>query len=103
MQLSVMDLYFDGNSELLEDYFKAVDSLTINKISNNEILEKEMEVLREKNENNEYTIRAKLQEKDDAYIALSDRDATNGRGTTAKDEQEKLRSWSNFNSIIHFC
>jgi hypothetical protein len=64
--------YRPTDTELLEDYLKAVDSLTINKIHNNAILEKEIDALREKNENNEYTIRAKLQEKDDAYIALSD-------------------------------
>ena len=64
--------YRPSENELLEDYLKAVDSLTINKTNNNKKLEKEIEVLREKNENNEYTIRAKLQEKDDAYIALSD-------------------------------
>jgi hypothetical protein len=57
---------------MLEDYLKAVDNLTINKTNNNKKLEKEIEVLREKNENNGYTIRAKLQEKDDAYITLSD-------------------------------
>jgi integrase len=64
--------YKPSENELLEDYLKAVDSLTINKINNNKHLEKEIDELREKNENNEYTIRAKLQEKDDAYIALSD-------------------------------
>jgi len=51
---------------------KTVDSLTVNKTNNNKKLEKEIEVLREKNESNEYAIKAKLQEKDDAYIALSD-------------------------------
>ena len=68
----ITDSYYrPSENELLEDYLKAVDSLTINKTNNNKHLEKEIEVLREKNENNEYTIKAKLQEKDDAYIALS--------------------------------
>jgi hypothetical protein len=35
-------------------------------------LEKEIDDLREKNENNEHIIKSKLQEKDDALIALSD-------------------------------
>jgi hypothetical protein len=64
--------YRPSENELLEDYLKVVDSLTINKTNNNKKLEKEIEVLREKNESNEYAIKAKLQEKDDAYIALSD-------------------------------
>jgi hypothetical protein len=64
--------YRPTDTELLEDYLKAVDSLTINKIHNNKKLEKEIDELREKNENNEYVIKSKLQEKDDALIALSD-------------------------------
>jgi hypothetical protein len=64
--------YRPTENELLEDYLKAVESLTINKTNNNKKLEKEIEDLREKNESNEYTIRPKMQEKDDAYIALSD-------------------------------
>jgi integrase len=64
--------YRPTDTELLEDYLKAVDSLTINKIHNNKKLEKEIDELREKNENNEYVIKSKLQEKDDALITLSD-------------------------------
>jgi len=63
--------YRPSENELLDDYIKAVDSLTIIR-TNNKKLEKEIEDLKEKNQNNEYTIRAKLQEKDDAYITLSD-------------------------------
>ncbi len=36
------------------------------------IWKKKLMNLREKNENNEYIIKSKLQEKDDALIALSD-------------------------------
>ena len=36
------------------------------------ILEKEIKELKEKNENNEYLIKSKLQERDDAITALSD-------------------------------
>ena len=49
-----------------------MDSLTINKINNNENLEKEIDELREKNEKNEHIIKSKLQEKDDALTTLSD-------------------------------
>jgi hypothetical protein len=64
--------YRPTDSELLEDYIKVIDSLTIFKTDNNENLEKEIDELREKNENNEYIIRSKLQEKDDAITTLSD-------------------------------
>jgi hypothetical protein len=56
--------------EILEDYLKAVPLLTIN--GDNIVLQKQVEELTEKTSNNEYIIKAKLQEKDDAYIALSD-------------------------------
>lgn len=64
--------YRPPEKELLEDYLKAVDSLTINKTNNNKHLKKEIDELREKNENNEHIIKSKLQEKDDALITLSD-------------------------------
>ena len=50
---------------------KAIQFLTISK-NNNTILEKEIKELQEKNENNEYLIKSKLQERDDAITALSD-------------------------------
>ncbi len=59
--------------ELLDDYLKAVKNLTIYEDTNTEIFKKEIDELREKNENNDYIIKSKLQEKDDAYIVLSDR------------------------------
>ncbi len=64
--------YRPTENELLEDYLKATDSLTINKIGNDKHLKKEIDELREKNENNEHIIKSKLQEKDDALITLSD-------------------------------
>lgn len=63
--------YRPTENELLEDYLKVVDSLTFDK-NNNKHLEKEIDELREKNENNEHIIKSKLQEKDDAVILLSD-------------------------------
>jgi hypothetical protein len=64
--------YRPQENEMLEDYLKAVDSLTLYKNNNNETLEKEIDELREKNENNEHIIKSKLQEKDAALVALSD-------------------------------
>jgi hypothetical protein len=57
--------------DILSEYQKAIPLLTVNQ-EDNTLIEKEIEELREKNENNEYIIRSRLQEKDDAYITLSD-------------------------------
>jgi integrase len=71
--IGVSDCYYKpSEKEILGDYLKAVNILTINKNNNNLILEKEVEELKEKNENNEYLIKSKLQERDDAITALSD-------------------------------
>jgi integrase len=64
--------YKPQEKEVMEDYLKAVDGLTIDKATTNKHLEKEIGELRERNENNEHIIKSKLQEKDDALIALSD-------------------------------
>ena len=64
--------YKPSQKEILEDYLKAINVLTINKNTNNIILEKEVKELKEKNENNDYLIKSKLQERDDAITALSD-------------------------------
>ncbi len=71
--IGVSDSYYrPQEKEILEDYLKAMDSLTIDKSKDNEHLEKEIEELREKNENNEYIIKSKFQEKDDVITTLSD-------------------------------
>jgi hypothetical protein len=56
--------------EVMEDYLKAVPLLTIN--GDNLILQKQVEELTEKTNNNDYLLKAKLQEKDDALVTLSD-------------------------------
>ncbi|MDN5846760.1 MAG: hypothetical protein L0H53_10860 [Candidatus Nitrosocosmicus sp.] len=53
----------------MEDYLKAVNSLLI---YDNKNIQKEISELRVKNENNEYLINSKIQERDDAINALSD-------------------------------
>ena len=62
--------YKPTEREVIEDYLKAVDSLTIN--ADKLILQKQVEELTEKTKDNEYTIKAKLQEKDYALVTLSD-------------------------------
>ena len=64
--------YKPSEREILNDYLKAINILTINKNNNNTILEKEVKELKVKNENNEYLIQSKLQERDDAIVNLSD-------------------------------
>jgi integrase len=65
--------YKPSQKEILDDYLKAINALTINKNNNNNvIIEKEIKELKEKNENNEYIIHSKLQERDDAIMSLSD-------------------------------
>ena len=56
--------------EILDDYLKAVPLLSIN--GNDLVLQKQLEELTEKTNNNDYLLKAKLQEKDDALTALSD-------------------------------
>jgi hypothetical protein len=55
-------------AELLEDYLKAVDLLTIN--SDKVILQKQVTELKEKSRDNDYIIKAKLQEKENQIDAL---------------------------------
>ncbi|MDF0681668.1 MAG: hypothetical protein P0116_11970 [Candidatus Nitrosocosmicus sp.] len=70
--IGVSDSYYKPKEkEILEDYLKATPILTLSS-DNNELIQKELEGLREKNENNEYLINSKLQERDDAIKVLSD-------------------------------
>jgi hypothetical protein len=62
--------YKPQEREVLEDYLKAVPLLTIN--GDNLILQKQVEELTEKTNNNDYLLKTKLQEKDDALVTLSD-------------------------------
>lgn len=64
--------YKPTEREILEDYLKAVELLSIYSSNKNKELEHKVQELSNMNENNEYLIKAKLQEKDDALSALSD-------------------------------
>jgi hypothetical protein len=62
--------YKSQEEELLEDYLKALDLLTIN--SDGLVLNKQLLELEEKNKENEYIIKGKIQEKDEQIKSLSD-------------------------------
>jgi hypothetical protein len=62
--------YKPTERDVLEDYLKAVPLLTIN--GQNLVLQNQIKKLTEKTDNNDYLLKAKLQEKDDALTTLSD-------------------------------
>jgi hypothetical protein len=62
--------YKPTEREVLDDYLKSVELLTIN--ADTLILQKHVQELTEKTNNNDYLLRARLQEKDDALVTLSD-------------------------------
>jgi hypothetical protein len=64
--------YKPTQKELLEDYLKAVDLLTINEDSKK--LEKQFIELNKKSKDNEYIIKARLQEKDEQMQDLRNND-----------------------------
>ena len=64
--------YKPTEKELFEDYLKAIDILTIN--GDSKKLEKQFIELKEKSKDNEYIIRAKLQEKDQQVHELRQND-----------------------------
>ena len=69
--IGVSDSYYKPKeNEILDDYLKAVDSLTIN--SNNIALKKQVQKLEEENKNSEYIIKGRLQEKDEQIKSLTD-------------------------------
>jgi hypothetical protein len=61
--------YRPTEKEILNDYLKAIDELTINENEDSKLKE-EIKSLTEKNENTEYMIKAKLQEKDEQVESL---------------------------------
>lgn len=62
--------YRPTEREVLEDYLKAVDLLTIH--DDKSKLEKQIQELKEKTEDSEHTLESRLKVKDDAYMTLSD-------------------------------
>ena len=64
--------YKPTEKEVLEDYLKTVDLLTIN--NNQIVLEKQIIELKENSKDNEYIIKAKLQEKEEQIQELKKND-----------------------------
>jgi integrase len=62
--------YKPTEREVMEDYLKAVDSLTIN--TDRVVLQKQVAELKEKSKDNEYIIKAKLQEKDEQIKTMNE-------------------------------
>ena len=64
----ISDSYYRATEqELLDDYLKAMDSLTIDERNK---LKKRIDKLEERNENEEYIIKARLHEKDEQIKSL---------------------------------
>ncbi len=71
--IGISDSYYrPSDKEILDDYLKAVDLLTIN--TTQIVLEKQIIELKEKSKDNEYIIKAKLQEKDEQIVELKKND-----------------------------
>jgi len=69
--IGLSDCYYrPTEKEILNDYLKAVDLLTIN--SDGTTLKNQIQKLKEDNQNNEYIIKGKLQEKDEQIQSLTD-------------------------------
>jgi integrase len=67
--IGVSDCYYKpSEKEILEDYLKAINVLTIN--NNQKVLEKQITELKEKSNDNEYIIKGKLHEKDEQINQL---------------------------------
>jgi hypothetical protein len=62
--------YKPTEREVLEDYLKAVEMLTIN--DDNIVLQKQVAELTEKSKDNEYIIKAKMQEKDEEIKSMKE-------------------------------
>ena len=71
--IGISDSYYrPSDKDILDDYLKAVELLTIN--TTQIVLEKQIIELKEKSKDNEYIIKAKLQEKDEQIVELKKND-----------------------------
>jgi hypothetical protein len=67
--VGISDSYYRATeNELLEDYLKAVDVLAIN--GDQAALQKQVKAISQRNEDSEYLVKAKLQEKDEQIQCL---------------------------------
>jgi hypothetical protein len=86
---------------LLDDYLKAMDSLTIDERNK---LKKRIDKLEEKNEDEKYIIKAKLQEKDEQIEELKNNDKMKEDVLTNLSDQlmiltEKIKELEKRNNI----
>jgi hypothetical protein len=85
----VSDSYYKPTEkEILKDYLNSVDLLTINQ--DNNILSKEIKNLQIRNQNNEYIIKGKLQEKYEEINLLKESDSMNKDAITHLSDQVSL-------------
>jgi hypothetical protein len=68
--INVASYYKPKESEVLEDYLKAIESISIS--SDKSILTKQVAELKQKSKDSEYIIRGKLQEKDEQIKTLTE-------------------------------
>ena len=85
-----MSYYRPSEKTLLEDYLKAVDLLTIN--YDEEILQKKVSQLQEKNEQDQYIIKGRLSEKENEIEQLMQNDKVKEDAlATLSDQLMKLQ------------
>ena len=77
--------YKPTEKEILDDYLKAVDLLTIN--GNEKKLSKQIQELKEKSRDNEYIIKGRLEEKDKQLEYLTKRDFLNSSAIADLSEE----------------
>jgi hypothetical protein len=74
--IGLADSYYKPSErELLEDYIKSVDLLTI--LNDKSKLEKQVKELKEKSQDNDYKVRGRLDEKEKQIQILRERDTMN--------------------------
>jgi hypothetical protein len=83
--------YRPAEQELLDDYIKAIDLLTV--LNDKSKLEKQVRDLNEKSKDNDYLIKAKLQEKDDQIQTLMKKQEQFERMIQSLVDSGQLKPW----------
>ena len=84
--LGISDSYYrPTEKELLEDYLQAIDLLTVN--YDRQKLRKQIDELKESSKNNEYIVKAKLQEKEEEIQLLNQNDKKKEDSLAALSDQ----------------
>lgn len=77
--------YRPTEKEVLADYLKAVDVLTVN--GDKQRLQKQVEELKQETKDSEYIIGGKLQEKEKEILLLNQRDSINADAIASLSDQ----------------